>query len=381
MAEKLKDQADHEAKIAEEAAAVVNQYSNQLEKLKEIEAAIKKRGDSTGKTVALETALKDIYKQQADILIKQNLATGTLQGGLNAFILECESKMKKPGEILYDGLNEAMDKSSDQLAKLFTGQKTDYKTMFKGIGENMMKETTKSLMQEGVGKLGEHFGIKIPGMEAKPDGSETKPFNVKIVGGFAGNSGGSTPFSGGQGIDGLFGGGDQGNGVFSMMQPFSGGQGIDGLMGGGSGQPTGLLSLLKAFSGGGIAGLFGGAGSGVAGATAGAGEMDELASMLGLAGMAEGGEVDPGQSYWVGDRADRMPEVFSPSVPGEITPIDKLGAGGDTHVTYNIDSRGSDIGSWSRVQQGLKATHDTSVVHSAQIQDAKKARVPERKGR
>ena len=57
------------------------------------------------------------------------------QKGLADFVNESRESAKTAGHILYDELSSAMDKVSDQFAKLFTGQKTDFKGMARGLAE------------------------------------------------------------------------------------------------------------------------------------------------------------------------------------------------------------------------------------------------------
>lgn len=251
----------------------------------------------------------------------------TLKSGLDAFIKESKDKAQEPGQILYEGLNSALDKTSDNLAKLFTGQKTKWKDEFKSIGEQMLQSQIKSSLQKAIGISG------------TPKGTANDPIYTKSAGGVPGVSSGS-------GGGGLFGGGSQGGGIFSLLKkvPF-------------------------------LSGLFSNGGAASAGSMAGGSEMDELAS---LTAMADGGDVSPGNLYKVNDRKDGQPEVFKPSQSGSIIPIDQLGTSG---VSYHIDARGAALGVENRIFAGIKASHNQAVSNSVKANRQKQIRTPQRSGR
>jgi hypothetical protein len=70
-------------------------------------------------------------------------------------------------------------------------------------------------------------------------------------------------------------------------------------------------------------------------------------------GRAGGGDVNYGQSYMIGEEG---PEIFTPNVPGTITPNSALQtASGDGGVHYDIDARGADAGVEYRVMRAIAA--------------------------
>jgi len=94
----------------------------------------------------------------ADIMRDQALAVGTLKDGLNAFILDASREAKKPGVILYEGLQGALDKTSDNLAKLFSGQKTGFGKELQEIGNQILTSSIKSSILFGVKSIGKSLG-------------------------------------------------------------------------------------------------------------------------------------------------------------------------------------------------------------------------------
>lgn len=55
--------------------------------------------------------------------------------------------------------NSIAGPASSEIAKLATGQKTDFGKMFQGMGEGVVKQGVESLAKKGLGKLGEMFGL------------------------------------------------------------------------------------------------------------------------------------------------------------------------------------------------------------------------------
>jgi hypothetical protein len=84
--------------------------------------------------------------------------------------------------------------------------------------------------------------------------------------------------------------------------------------------------------------------------------------------LAGGGDVDAGSSYIVGDGGNGSgAEVFSPSQPGRITPLDKLGGGNTTHNHYSIDARGAELGVENRIYGVMAEMHAESIKQSVRV--------------
>ncbi len=161
-----------------------------------------------------------------------------------------------------------------------------------------------------------------------------KPFHVIAKGG--GLSGGlHAPGSTG---GGQFGDGDEGGGIFSLLK-------------GGAGSDTGDGS-----SGVGAGGFF----------------RQLLGSMFG--GMkAEGGDINPGKIYGVGDEY----ELLHPKNASTITPLSKLtGRGGDTHIHYSVDARNAEVGVENRVAQAISQSNHAAVAHAVQATHERARRTP-----
>ena len=87
---------------------------------------------------------------------------------------------------------------------------------------------------------------------------------------------------------------------------------------------------------------------------------------------ADGGSVDPGHAFVVGERG---PEIFTPPSGGSIVPNHKLGGG---QAYYTIDARGTDpVAVEQRVKASLKAVHSSAVQKSFQAQQERTKRTPQ----
>jgi hypothetical protein len=81
----------------------------------------------------------------------------------------------------------------------------------------------------------------------------------------------------------------------------------------------------------------------------------------GLAGKAGGGQVYADGAYMVGEHG---PEPFFPNTNGTILPAGSLGG---THITYQIDARGSAPGVERDILRALKQTEDRAVARAVGI--------------
>jgi hypothetical protein len=327
-AQRALDEAEHQHAITEEAGKLVTVYSDQVARLDQIEAALQKQKKDHGDTLEIEIALRDLENERLKIAVQQELKLKGAKDGLKAFFLEMQEDAKSAANIIYDTLNSALDKTSDQFAKLLTGQKTSFGKMFQSLGEETVKESTKSLMQKGLGKLGEMFGIH--GLEAKPDGSTAaKALWVRLA-----SASGSPTGTGG---------------------PSASFSNLPGLIKSGA---SGFGALLKSlFSSGGSAASDG---------------LSEAVSSS-ITFMAGGGDVDPGGAYVVGEHE---PEFFSPRTAGTITPASKIG--GSSTTINHIDARGADLGAANRISRALEATHQSAVATAVRANAQRSWRVPQR---
>ena len=204
--------------------------------------AIEDRYNISLKYATSELEKANAIKQRALDLLKlqyemEERTAQVRQRGVKDFFRDMQGQAQTAGNIFYEAMHNALDRTSDELAKLFTGQKTSFGEMLKGIGQEMTRDAVKSGLQKGLGALGGLLGIH---STAKADGSQANPFHVIV------DDGGGTD------------GGENGNPLGGLLK-----KGAHGLSG-----------LLK--------GLF----------SSGAGAAEPMAS---------GGDVYPGQAYIVGD--------------------------------------------------------------------------------
>ena len=296
--------------------------ASDLAKIEDERIAKEKDADEKRKLTAEKEAALAKATGEAEADRERSLAA-LRQKDMRDFFQEMRTEAETTGHILYNALHSALDRTSDQLAKLVTGQKTDFGKTVQNVGEGMVKDGIKSAMSQGLGKLGSVLGIKAP--HGKPDFSKANPGHV-IVDNPAG--GPAAAVSGG-GLSGLAG----------LVKGAGGGGDEDQGMGGG---------FLK------TAGGF-------------------LGTVLKFGGfMAAGGDVDPGSSYIVGEHEA---ELFTPRTAGSITPAGKLGTGGPT---YHIDARGSDLGAGNRVARAIEAAHHAAVAQSVVAHADRKSRTPQR---
>jgi hypothetical protein len=339
-AQRKLDEVEHQHAVTEEAGKLVSVYSDQLAHLDDIRAALEKQKKDHGDTLEIEIALRDLENERLKIAVQQELKLKGASAGFKAFFLEMQEDAKSAANIIYDSLNSALDKVSDQFAKLFTGQKTSFGQMFKSLGDEMVKESVKSAMQKGLGELGKKVFHIDPAKVGKPDGTKAKPYHVIV------DKQGSKSTS--PGDDGS---GDDSTDSDSGKNPLAA---LGGLVKSGAGALVGLLGKL--FSGGGSSGG------------------ESVTSSISY--MAEGGDVDPGHGYIVGDGGE--PEFFRPRTAGTITPAHKMGGGS---YTYHIDARGADLGAANRTARAIEAAHNAAVRNSVKAQSERAKRTPKRSGR
>ena len=324
--ERKLDQLENQMRITQEALSTSQAYRNGLEVLRQQLAVVTELERQQGATRDLEVDRQRIEDQIRDTMAKQALQVGTLKDGLRAFFTEAGKQAEKPGQILYDGLNRAVDGLSESLAKLLTGQKGGFAQTLKGIAESMLQSAIKGTVQKGLGALGKKLGFDLGD---KPDFTASKPGHV-LVDNFPGVVG--APQSPG------------GNAVnLGANALFSAGGGFLGKLAG---------SLFGS--------LFGGASKGFS------------TSSISFPGFASGGDAPVGSPYWVGENG---PELRVDRSPGSIIPRGSMG--GDTH-NYYVDARGATDPALTvlRVTQGMQATHDSAVRTAMLAVADRQGRVP-----
>lgn len=299
--------------------------------------------------------LKQVNDEIVQIQDKQRLENGRAIDGARVALDELVLKSQNAAEQIHSALAGAIGGVNDNLAKLMSGQQSNFKSMLQSLSEQMAKSALESIE----GSILKSFGFGT----GKPDGSANKPYYVRIADGSSENSGGgglkdivagvfkrpgtssdksqggiSSTLEKGGSILGLDVGkpdGSAGN-PFHVVNDGNGGGGISSLLSGGDGSSGGLGSI---FSGG----------------------DSSDSSDSGIDGFAaNGGDLNSYGTYVVGERG---PELFSPGVSGHVTPNHKLGGGGGrSSHTYNIDARGTNAAEVDmRVRRGMQQTHAASV--------------------
>jgi len=298
-------------------------------------------------------AIGNINLEKANLLRERNLQLAQLQyemelktaevrqKGVDDFFKDMQGQAQTAGNIFYESMHSGLDQISDQFAKLMTGQKTSFAKMFESLGETMLKSSIKSALQQGLGKLGGLFGIHPKGIALRAGDSPGHPIYAYIVNPASSGAGGAMPSD-----------------LFNTMQPPNSNMGaLTAGLGGAAGGISGFLS-----------GLFGGGGGGAAGS------IESVSSSF--IPMAEGGDVDPGSAYMVGEHG---PEPFFPRSAGRIIPNHKMG--GDTHYHFStsVDARGSELGVENRVRAEIAAAHASAITASVQSSEERLKRTPQRK--
>jgi hypothetical protein len=331
------DQAAHLAQINTEAGQLVTHYSDQLQHLNDIRDALEAQRKTTDDTLQIDIALRHNEIDRLEIEKQKALESGKAGGQLTAFFAEAQANALKTSTILYDSLNSALDRISDQFADLFSGKKTSFGKMFQELGQSTEKSAIKKSLQTGLGAIGEHLPGKWGDLlkkttVGKPDGSsEGLALWVKLV--------------------------DKAKAA-SIHAP-------DSSSDSNSSEGTGDADEGIGGGGGGVSpGLFG------------SGSMGWLSTIFSLIPhMAGGGDVNPYSSYIVGEHA---PEFFVPRTAGTIVPMNKAGFGGG--VTYSIDARGAALGVENRIAQGIAASHDSAVQTSVRANHERSMRTPQKRG-
>lgn len=340
------NRAQQEAKDTQDALALrspAEVYQRATEALqKQVEALAKANGGMITYDEMLGIAAKqqDLLNQALDEEISRLLKVGNAADGVKAFFLEMQKSAISSAKIMYDALNSTIDKLSDNLANLMTGQKANWAQMFKDIGHQMAQQSMKALMQKSLGALGQKLGINLQ----KRDGQSTETALYVQLAGAGGPAmpGGKDSVLGGL-IPSLPGyGGEEGGGEGGGF--LSGDFAVPGMA-------SGFGKILGFF--GKLAGAFGG-------------------------GFAGGGEVEPGSAYLVGERG---PELYTPGATGDIhtageTSRMMMTSGGAVHY-YNIDARGTDPAlTEQRTRAAIIAAHQSAITTSTQVQSERVARTP-----
>lgn len=334
-AAKENDEAKHQEEINLEVSKRNNLYADQLEQIRQLQAA----GDNTLATERLKLRL----------LSEQVLLEGNAKAGVRAFFLEVQAQARTTAEVVRDTLSHAyqsaLDGISDQFARFITGQKTSFAELLKSLGGELAKDGIKAGIEKGLGALAKIFNKNKTTPQQKRDGqSENTAIFTQVVGDKSGDKSKTN---------------DTGKPDGTSSNPFY--VIVEGSMVGNSSQGSSTGRTLQE-----IGGLI------TAGAAAGAGLNGAITARKGL---ASGGDVNPGETYVVGERG---PELFTSRTPGTIVPNHTaFGGGGNTY--YTIDARGSQLGVENRIAKSIEMAHQSAISNSVRANHERSLRTPVRK--
>jgi hypothetical protein len=327
-----------------------------------------------GQSLNIAGKMQDDFNRATDETISLLLRFGKAGDGVSAFFLEMQKNAITTGQIIFEALNSAFDKVTDNLTALITGGKADFGKMFEDIGKQMVKSTIQQNLQKGIGALGSALGIDMGSMGKKFDGSS--PASALWVQ-FAGMSGLHGPLSmlGGLGKYGSFstppflppGSSKSGGYVNELGDLIKGTSSSDHSAGKGGGFLGMLGGIAKKLfkggssddddSGGGFGGLFGFLGN--------------------LIPHAAGGPVSPSSAYLVGEHG---PEILT-GASGNIfsnTDSRRMLNASTPNIFYSIDARGTDPAlTEQRTRQAIIASHNSAVSTGVQVEAERVKRVPQ----
>jgi hypothetical protein len=366
------DVAQRRDQIAQQATAPGNAYQDQVSSLSQQIAYLEEIKRSQGDSLSLEVSLKTLDEERTHILSEQALVFGTAKDGIHAYFDELRTQSVSSAQQMHDAFAGAIEGVNDQFARLISGQKVNFASLFQNIAAQLAKTTLQNAEASIAGKIlqpsDSNQAQKTGGLSSVLSAILGKRENTQDVrnhplaepGGFTGEK---PKASLGSALAGL--GKRDGNSSATALYVTS----MDG-NGQASGSPNAnpLASLPGAFgnpnltkedqenlgdfdprelaqlAGGGdsaaetenvtskitdtLGGLFGklsGVLSGVLGKLGGGGGLGSLLGSLGgLFGgfFAEGGDVSGGKMHVVGENG---PELFVPKADGTIIPNHRLG--------------------------------------------------------
>lgn len=419
-----------ELEINKAAGDRLNLYKDQLDAIDKQEAVINRMMKTDENRLAIERSLRDLENERLKILVQMDLSSGSAMDGVKAFFTEMQESAKNAAQIIYEALNSALDKASDQLAKLVTGQKTSFAKMLQGVGEDMVRSSIKSGLQTGIGALGKLGGPPKGTVGYGPDGTphddQGNPIEQGKGGGIRGILGklvGASKKDGQQESSALWvqiakstgkpgqkqgekpssplvgGGGEKPDG--SAANPFY--VVVENEPKGGSGGAAAVVqSLFKpgsssSLGGGGDSGagagesvsssisygdVVSGAGSaaeeGGGGIAEGVGDAAEIG-----AGFADGGYPSADKAYMVGERGPEIVKFGAGAqVVSNASSRRMLGGGSGSTHNYSIDARGTDpVQTEARVRAAILSAHDSAVANSVKSSNERLKRIPNRGGK
>jgi len=175
--------AEADARAAIALRSPLEQFQEEINALGREEKALQTTQGSTlsyAQQAMAAARAQDAFNKATDQTVSLLLRSGSARDGFTAFFLDMQKQAKTTGQIIYEALNSAFTKLSDNLTELITGGKTNFGKMFQDIGKQMLNSQIKSSLQTGLGALGSKLGVDLGGL-SKPDGTKANAFWVRMA--------------------------------------------------------------------------------------------------------------------------------------------------------------------------------------------------------
>lgn len=332
---------EEDAKAAIALRSPVEQYQEEINQLNREVAAMQtaEGGNLTyGQSLQVAAKAQDAFNKATDETVGLMLRFGGVREGVDAFFLDMQKSAKSTASIIYEALNSAFDKLAENLTALVTGGKTSFAKMFEGIGRQMVNSSMKQALQAGLGAIGGKLGTNLGGaLGGKPDGTQSKPFWVKMAkdAGLAAPGGSPDP---------------------SKIGDVLSSSGLGGLIG----KALGFLGPLFGKLAGSAQGLIPG-----------------VTSAISFGGaLAGGGDMSPDKAYLVGENG---PEIRRGNRISSNSASRRMLEGNASNHYYTIDARGTDpVLTEQRTRAAILAAHNSAIGTSVQVQAEQMKRMPQR---
>jgi hypothetical protein len=320
------DERQHQQDLLRDATHITMEHVNRIQMIDE-EIKLVDKEIAQGKDVLnMMINRRHLENERLEQLSKQALLTGTARDGFRAFVLEMESTLKKPGQIVYETLTDALSRVSDEITKLFTRQKVSFGKLFQDLGATLMR----TMITEGLKELIKIVFHPKGGAKANPTGHPGDAVSTKPDTGLPDGTAGS-PFY-----------------VWVLNFPDSKSRTDTSTSTGGKV----LIGIDPSIPGK----------SGTAGNPRQTALLDSVA---------------PGAAYLVGDRGpEPVMSQMSGASMSEAMSQRTVGSGGHTYF-MSIDARGTDpIQTEQRVYRAIRDAHRDAIGTSVQATVLRSARVP-----
>lgn len=174
------DDLTHQREITTEALKTGLAYQNQLESIDAQIAKLHQIQAIQGDTLAIEISLKKLTEERTKIMSEQVAVLGSARDGLYAFFQQMAADGKSAAADIHDALSHTFTSLNDELAKIMTGQKANWKSFFNGISEQLAKMALQRLESNIAGMI---FGNgqpipSVPGTGKTP--IMTDPFGIPL---------------------------------------------------------------------------------------------------------------------------------------------------------------------------------------------------------